>query len=679
MEMFMKREANIFRNWPTDISSTTILNSLPNAVFSTDAQMRIIYFNLAAERITGFKSREACGMYCKDVLRTGICETECVVKWALDTGRNFSNIETTIKTASGQTIPALVSASLIRDADGAIVGYLYSFQDISLLKQVMRDLEVSRISLEQKNTELFNALEELKKTEKSLKESEEKLDAMLRSIGDPISMMDKDLNIVWANDIVKKTFDSDIIGRKCYEVHHKRDTPCEPQHCPVFKTFQDGKVHEREARVIDKDGNVVYFHCTANVALRDKDGKPATAIESFRNITENKKIQEQLLHAQKMEAVGQLAGGIAHDFNNILTAMMGYAGLVQMDLRKGGISAVHVNEIIDAAQRAANLTHALLAFSRKQEIDPKPVDLNDVVKVIKGLLSRLIGEDIELIVKVTDEPLTIMADVTQIEQVLMNLVTNARDAMPAGGRLILSTDLMEMTAQFVESHGYGRPGTYALISVEDTGCGMDLKTRERIFEPFFTTKGVGKGTGLGLATAYGTVKQHKGYITVYSHPGKGTIFKIYLPLSRSLAECEKPADSIIVRGGSETILVAEDDIQTRNLIKEVLEKYGYEVIDAKDGEQAIRLFNKNKDKIRLVILDVIMPKKNAKEVYDAIKKVRPEMGAIFMSGYIGNTLQNRGILERGVNFIPKPILPQHLLVKVYEALNNRSAATSKKK
>jgi PAS domain S-box-containing protein len=530
---------------PEYISAAVVLHSLPDAVFITDPQMRIEYFNLAAEKITGFRSYEALGMYCKDILKTGICETECVVKRALDADQDIFNIETTITTVTGQTIPSLVSASLLRDADGKLIGYLYTFRDISLLKKVMSELEISQSELKQRNLELDFALEELK-------------------------------------------------------LAHK-----------------------------------------------------------------------QLLQSQKMEAIGTLAGGIAHDFNNILTAIIGFGNLLKKEADKDDLMKTYVSRILTSAQRAANLTQSLLAFSRRQIINPKPVNLNEIVRGVENLLSRIIGEDIELKTIFTDQDLTVMADSVQIEQVLMNLATNARDAMPNGGTLIIKTERVELDNEFIKSHGLSRPGIYALISVEDTGQGIDEDTRGRIFEPFFTTKEVGKGTGLGLSMVYGLIKQHDGNIDVYSEPGKRTEFKIYLPLIKSAVEKDKEVIFPSIKHGTETVLIAEDDAQVREMIKAVLTGFGYTVLMAGDGEDAIRVFHENKDNIQLLIIDVIMPKKNGKEIYEAIKRVRPDIKAIFTSGYDANVIHKKGILEGGFEFISKPILPDEMLRKVRDVLDKK--------
>ena len=544
-----------------------------------------------------------------------------------------------------------------------------------LVKEGNRPIQVTTIPFQDAEGEWLVAevnvdITERKRTEEALRESEGKLNAMLQSIGDHMSMMDKDLNIIWANNIAKKIFGEEIIGEKCYEAYHRRKEPCEPYPCLTLRAFRDGKVHEHETQVLDKDGNIVYFHCTANVALRDKEGTPTAVIEISRDITEHKKLEQQLIQAQKMEAVGQLAGGIAHDFNNILTAIIGFGNLLQKEVTKNDFLNNYITKILNSAQKATSLTQSLLAFSRRQIINPKPMNLNEIIQGVERLLSRLISEDIELSTVLTDEYLTVMADGTQIETVLINLATNARDAMPDGGTCLIKTERVELDNRFIKEHGYGRSGFYALVSVQDTGQGMDEKTKGRIFEPFFTTKEVGKGSGLGLAMVYGIIKQHDGYINVYSEPGIGTTFKIYLPLIKlKVKEEEVAAATPILKRGTETVLVAEDDTMVREFIKEVLEGFGYMVIEAEDGEEALHVFNANRDRIQLVILDVVMPKKSGKEVYDDIKKERPDMRVIFMSGYDADIIHKKGILEEGLDSILKPILPKDLLRKVREVLD----------
>jgi signal transduction histidine kinase len=412
-----------------------------------------------------------------------------------------------------------------------------------------------------------------------------------------------------------------------------------------------------------------------SVRSTDEIGRLATDINTVldaygQNVSEQRKLQRQLFQAQKMEAVGQLAGGVAHDFNNILTAIMGYASLLQTKLNGDARLNDYVKQILDGADRAAEVTKGLLAFSRKQMINPRPVDLNNVVRGSEKLLSRLIGEDIEITTTLFSKDVVCMVDAGQIEHVIMNLTTNARDAMPNGGRLALRTEVAELDDAFVQSHGYGEPGMYAVLSVYDTGIGMDQEVREKIFEPFFTTKEPGKGTGLGLAMVYGIIKQHGGYINVYSEPGNGTTFKIYLPSTQAKDEILLGSSSeTVVRGGTETILVAEDDEKIRRLSEIILTQNGYTVISAIDGEDAVNKFIEHKDDIQLVIIDLIMPKKSGKEAYAEIKAVRPYIRVLLSSGYTGDRIDDY-ILSKEDCFINKPVSPKDLLRKVRELLDN---------
>jgi two-component system cell cycle sensor histidine kinase/response regulator CckA len=328
-----------------------------------------------------------------------------------------------------------------------------------------------------------------------------------------------------------------------------------------------------------------------------------------------------------------------------------------------------LQQILEAAERAANLTRSLLAFSRKQAIRPRTVNLNKIVENVEKLLLRLIGENIDLRVELMGTELNVMADSGQIEQILMNLATNAKDAMPRGGSLTIRTDQPVLDNEFIRQHGYGTQGTYARISVSDTGVGIDERTRSRIFEPFFTTKDIGKGTGLGLSIVYGIVKQHNGYITCDSFPDKGTTFNIYLPIIKGEAENSASADQPPLQRGTETILIAEDDVTVRTLLKKMLEQFGYAVIEAVDGEDAVDKFRKNRKKVRLLILDVIMPKRNGKEVYDLLRKDTPGVKAIFSSGYMSDILHQEGMMEEGLVFIPKPVTANELLRTVRTTLD----------
>lgn len=390
-----------------------------------------------------------------------------------------------------------------------------------------------------------------------------------------------------------------------------------------------------------------------------------------RDIAERKQLEEQLLQSQKMEAVGQLAGGVAHDFNNILMVIMGYGDVLKKDPNLDDDQRRKVEQIIDAAEKAAQLTRSLLTFSRKQVMKPRTANLNDIVRQIQEFLVRIIGEDVRLKTIIGNDDLLAKVDSSQIEQVLINLATNARDAMPKGGLLTIETGFQVVDALFVQATGYGEPGRYAMISVSDTGVGMDEKTKSRIFEPFFTTKELGKGTGLGMAIVYGIVKQHNGFITVCSEPGIGTTFRLYLPLVHwnepgTKAEGSSQAP---LQGGTETILVAEDEAAVRKLVEEILTSYGYKVILAEDGEDAVEKFAVNRDKIRLVLMDMIMPKMSGREACVEIRKLNADVKVMYTSGYTTDIFQNRDSLDEGTDLIMKPVRPLELLRKVREMLD----------
>ncbi len=398
----------------------------------------------------------------------------------------------------------------------------------------------------------------------------------------------------------------------------------------------------------------------------------------FANVLERKRSEEllhekehQLRHAQKIEAVGQLAGGIAHDFNNVLTAIIGYASVLSLKMKEDDPLRINVEAILAATERATSLTRGLLTFSRKQIINPVPVNLNDIIRRVENILSRVIGEDVGLRTVLADENMFVLADCVQIEQVLINLVNNSRDAMPDGGELIINTHSVMIGSDFIKKHGFGKEGMYALISVVDTGIGMDEKTKEKIFEPFFTTKEVGKGTGLGLSIVYGIIARHNGYIDVYSKPEEGAIFNIYLPIIKQgrLDNKEKETYSA-PSGGTESLLIAEDDAEVRILLKVVLAEHGYSVIEAVDGNDAVAKFMENRDRIKLLILDVVMPEKNGKDVYEEIQQTSPDIKVLFVSGYAQDVIQRRGLIEEGRDYLAKPVFPHELLVKVREILDH---------
>ena len=512
----------------------------------------------------------------------------------------------------------------------------------------------------------FVDISERKKAEAALREERNKFEAIIAAIGDGISIQDRTYRVVYQNE-VHKGMTGDHVGDLCYEAYENRKERCEG--CPIALAFEDGRVHTSE-RVLQKDGEKRFYEMTAS-PLRDASGAIIAGIELVRNVTARRRTESQLMQAQKMEAVGRLAGGIAHDFNNVLSAVVGYASLVKKHVAEGSQPHFYTSQVLQAAQRATALTRQILAFSRKQVLEARLVNINEIVRGMEPFMTRVLGEDIEVRTALAGQDMTVLADSGQIEQVLMNLATNARDAMPQGGALIIKTECVSVDPAAADLHDLKKGASYALLSVSDTGSGMDERTKTQIFEPFFTTKELGRGTGLGLAIVYGIIKQHNGHIGVYSEPGKGTTFRIYLPLAAGQAEIGTDGPVKEVRGGTETILVAEDNAEVAGSVKHTLEESGYRVIEAHDGEEAVRKFREHAAELKLCLFDVIMPKKNGKDAFAEIAALRDDVKVIFMSGYTADVIEAKDLLEKNTVFMSKPLIPHKLLALVREVLDRR--------
>jgi two-component system cell cycle sensor histidine kinase/response regulator CckA len=433
-----------------------------------------------------------------------------------------------------------------------------------------------------------------------------------------------------------------------------------------------------ERRYKKKDGTLL-IAMAGDRLLRNEKGEITGIRVTVQDITELKKkeqeilsLQEQLRQAQKMEAIGRLAGGVAHDFNNILSVIKGNCQLSLLDLREGDPLYTNLKEIERSADRAADLTRQLLAFSRKQMMEMRVVDLNEVVKGLEKMLKRIIGEDIELVSYLSEGLWRVRVDPSQMEQAIINIVVNARDAMPQGGKLTIETANVELDEEYARRHIAVKPGSYVMLSISDTGVGMTKEVQERIFEPFFTTKEMGRGTGLGLSTVYGIVKQSGGNIWVYSEVGRGSTFKIYLPRVEEALE-EGVREEVIgeIPRGSETILVVEDEEVVRKLAVRLLKRQGYKVLEAPDGGQAFILCEKYQDPIHLILTDVVMPGMSGRELVERLQRIHPEMKALYMSGYTDNVILHHGILEQGLAFIQKPFTLEILGRKVREVLDKR--------
>ncbi|MBI2504353.1 MAG: response regulator [Candidatus Latescibacteria bacterium] len=418
------------------------------------------------------------------------------------------------------------------------------------------------------------------------------------------------------------------------------------------------------------EGGKNCWYSTTKVPLRDKQGTITGLVGISRDVTERQCLEAQLRQAQKLEAVGRLAGGIAHDFNNLLTIIDGYSALQLRRMSADQPQYESLREIQRAADRGAGLIRQLLAFSRKQVLEPKVLDLNTVVKDLEKMLHRLIGEDVELVVRLAPGLGQVKADPGQVEQVLMNLAINARDAMPRGGTLLIETRSVELDEGYTSHHVPVEPGAYVLLEVSDTGVGMDEATQARIFEPFFTTKEAGKGTGLGLSTVYGIVKQSEGYIWVYSEPDKGTSFKIYLPQIAASTEPVAQKAALQIPRGSEAVLLVEDEKALRNLIGLLLREEGYTVLEAGDGQEALRLSAQHQGAIHLIVTDMVLPGMSGRDLVGQLIALRPELKTVYISGYSEEIISRQGALEPGTAFLQKPFKFEALLLKVREVLDS---------
>lgn len=498
------------------------------------------------------------------------------------------------------------------------------------------------------------------------------LAATLSSIGDAVIATDRSDRVTFINPVAEGLLGwkkSEAVGRELSSILKLVTEPGrEPLDSPVKRALQESAAVTLPARtlLIAKDGAELPIEDSA-APIRDDSGNLRGAIMVFRDVTSRRQLEEQLNHAQKMDAVGRLAGGVAGDFNNLLTVITGFAELLRAELADNEPSRRFADEIMYASDRAAGLTRQLLAFSKGQNTQPRLLDLNGLLGNMEPMLRRLVGDEVELILLPGADIGRIKADPAQVEQVVMNLATNARDAMPGGGKLVVETANVEFEDETSAMKVGVKPGNYVMLAISDTGIGMDGETRSRLFEPFFTTKKPGQGSGLGLSTVYGIVKQSDGHITVYSQVGAGTIFEIYFP---RIAESEEKLHSGKRREqmGSETILLVDDEEGVRKLVFAILQSHGYEVIEANNGQTALAAYEKNKHKIDLVLTDVVMPLMNGFELGERLCEERPEIKILYMSGYRDNPIGNSpGEANRA--FLHKPFTPDTLVQKVRQLLD----------
>ena len=521
---------------------------------------------------------------------------------------------------------------------------------------------------------VFHDVSERRKAEEELRQSEERFRLTVGQVHDyAIYMLDPQGRVATWNAGAERTKGyaaAEILGRHFSCFHTLEDIAVGRPEWVLRTAEYKGHALDEGWRV-RKDGSRFWAEAVLT-AIRDERGQLRGFAEVTHDLTNRKQLEQQLLQSQKVEAIGRLAGGVAHDFNNILTAMIGYCQLTLDELKDDHPARANVVEIAAAAERAAALTRQLLAFSRKQTLQPKVLDLNAVVGDMDKMLRRLIGEDIELVTKLTPGIGSVKADPGQLEQVILNLAVNARDAMPSGGRLILETANTTLDEHYAQHHQEVKPGDYVVLAVTDTGSGMTDEVKSRLFEPFFTTKPQGKGTGLGLATCYGVVKQSGGHISVYSELDRGTTFKVYLPRVNEAVTATPAAPSAATsRGGNETILLVEDDPAVRGLNARLLRAKGYSVIEAGNGEEALRVASQKRDNpIALLLTDVVMPEMGGKELAERFHATQPDTKVLFCSGYTQEAIDRNGELEPGTAFLQKPFTPLVLANKIREVLEN---------
>ena len=551
---------------------------------------------------------------------------------------------------------------------------------IGRLKKYYRSLETQvkerTRALVDTNEQMKQEIVERKQAEEALRESEGKYRTIFENIQDVYYVTNIDGSILEISPSVETAYQysrNALIGKSLSDIY----TNPEERDALLKLLLDKGKVNDFEIYLTDKDG-FQHLCSISTLLIRDEQGNPTKIIGSIRDISERERadnerklLEAQLQQSQKMEAIGTLAGGVAHDFNNLLTVITGNAQLALMQISKDNPLKEYIEDIRNAGDNAASLTRQLLAFSRKQVIQPKVLSLNEALDDMEKMLRRLIREDIELAIDLAPELWPVNIDPGQIEQVLMNLVVNAKDAMPKGGKLTVQTANVNLDLNYFKRHGVKeQPGSYVMLKVTDTGMGMDVETRVRIFEPFFTTKELGRGTGLGLSSVYGIAKQNKGYVSVYSEPGKGATFKVYFPKidTDAVSDIEEQVDDHLLKG-SETILVVEDNQVLLKMTQKMLEKYGYRILTAQNGREALAVFTGYDGPIHLILTDVVMPEMGGRELAEKIKSEKPEVKVIFMSGYSDNAVSDNGTLHKDVKFIKKPFSPGGLASKVREVLN----------
>jgi PAS domain S-box-containing protein len=623
-----------------------ILDAAGEGIYGVDLEGRVTFANPAAARLVGWEQQEILGR-----------QHHSLIHHTRKDGPPYPMEECPIYATFSDGVPRQVDDEVFWHKDGSCIPVEYVATPIHEAGNLVGVVVIYKDTTERKVAE-----EQLLKLSQAVMQSPVPIVITdLSGRVEFVNPMFTSLSGYAADEVIGENTNRLKAGKTRTEVYQS-----------LWSTISAGRVWAGDLQNRHKNGDLYWVHSTIS-PIRNSAGAISHYMAFLESMTERKQLEEQLRQAQKMEAIGQLAGGVAHDFNNILTVIMGFGQLLHYSLGAEDPNRSSMKQILDAANRATHLTSSLLAFSRKQVMLLQQVELNDLTRNHTRFLSRIIGEDVALQTDFSGEVLPVMADSGQLEQVLMNLATNARDAMPGGGELRIRTREVQLDKEFYRQHGFGTPGRYAQITIADTGAGMDAETQEKIFEPFFTTKAPGRGTGLGLSIVYGIVKQHGGYITIESRLGAGTTFSIYLPLTTAEAvEAAVKAAQEAPRGGEETILVVEDDAMVRHLVDSVLKNFGYRVLLADSGEQAIKIFEASECPIDLALLDVVMPRMNGRQVCEALRERSPRLKVLFLTGYTADLIQDRGILVDGIDLMLKPAQPDVLAKKIREMLDSRA-------
>jgi len=642
----MKTLVDSFNRMAEDLEKTTVSKNYMNNIFRSMIDTLLIVSpegtisgcNAAICALLGCSERDLIGKPAEAFIGTWSAGERTILDEVKEAGA-IRNRELHYAARDGRAVPMLFSASPMFGEGDRFEGVVCVAQDATARKQAEEELARLGMAVEQ--------------------------------AGEAIIITDAEGTIQYVNPAFERISGygrSEVMGGNPRILKSgKHDTD---YYQTLWNTLRQGKVWTGTLINRKKDG-MLFEEVAVISPVRDATGRIVNFVAVKRDVTHETEMEEQLRQSQKMEAVGQLAGGIAHDFNNLLTGILGYGDLLLNRVAGDGPARHDVEEIMKAAGRATALTRQLLAFSRKQVFQVKVTSLNDVVSNLDGMLRRLIGEDIDLRTSLREDLWNVRIDPGQIEQVLLNIVVNARDAMHDGGKITIETANVELGEKYLRSHIIVKPGPYAMLAISDTGCGMDEATQERIFEPFFTTKDPAKGTGLGLSTVYGIIKQSKGYIWVYSEPGMGTTFKIYLPKVFAGAEpvYAQPEPLLSLSGGTETVLLAEDQDIVREMISDILRSNGYSVLLASDGVEAVQASEQYDGTIHMLLTDVVMPNMNGRELARRALRSRPQMKVIFMSGYAEDAIVHQGVLDADMHFLQKPFRPSELSKRIREVLD----------